>query len=160
MDYVFLTDNGTGGPHELTFEPFNALDTLNDYEVGLYPALTPGTRTNYGISSSIDPMGPPRLDRRPEGSPPLLKGVHGFERRVWRLASADNDSARLEKKARAYQEAQVSLSDSDLEALNQLRYPVNGSPLTRTGPFCFPRCFPIVLSTHLSSYLIIQSFSG
>lgn len=33
MDYAFLADNGTGGPYDLEFEPFNALDALNDYEV-------------------------------------------------------------------------------------------------------------------------------
>ncbi|KAH8108390.1 hypothetical protein DFH11DRAFT_1517039 [Phellopilus nigrolimitatus] len=33
VDYLFLVNDGYGGPHELAFEPFNARNALNDYEI-------------------------------------------------------------------------------------------------------------------------------
>lgn len=33
VEYLFLTNDGQDGAHELVFEPFNARDALNDYEV-------------------------------------------------------------------------------------------------------------------------------
>ncbi|KAI5117815.1 hypothetical protein M0805_004945 [Coniferiporia weirii] len=33
VDYLFLVNDGCGGPHELAFESFNARDALNDYEI-------------------------------------------------------------------------------------------------------------------------------
>lgn len=32
-EYLFLTNDGHEGAHEHVFEPFNARDALNDYEV-------------------------------------------------------------------------------------------------------------------------------
>lgn len=33
VEYLFLTNGGHEGAQELVFEPFNARDALNDYEV-------------------------------------------------------------------------------------------------------------------------------